>query len=130
MATNTSKTKRTDQAKPARQAERIAELEAERDSLLDETDALVQSEAKAQSRLSDLRGEIVAITADRDRIGGARSAQDAFAAFASMEGRAITAAAIVADMAKRVPAMVEASTRRVCTFPIIKNERDPDNAGS
>jgi hypothetical protein len=48
------------------------------------------------------------------RFGGARSEHEAFCAYDSMEGRALAAEAIVADMAARLPALVEASRRRVC----------------
>lgn len=48
------------------------------------------------------------------RIAGARNGHEAFMAYDAMEGRAITAEAIVADMLRRVPAMVDASRHRVC----------------
>ncbi len=51
------------------------------------------------------------------RIAGAANDHEAFMAYDSLEGRVLVSEAIVADMARRVPAMVDAARRRVCSIP-------------
>ncbi len=51
------------------------------------------------------------------RIAGAANEHEAFMAYDSLEGRVLVSEAIVADMARRVPAMVESARRRVCAPP-------------
>lgn len=48
------------------------------------------------------------------RIGGASGPSEASLNYEAMEGRALAAEAIIADIAARWPALVEASSRRVC----------------
>lgn len=76
-------------------------------------------------RLADknesLEYQLGAATRGYQRIAGARNEHEAFMEYDAMEGRALTAEAIVADMAKRLPAMVEASRCRVCSGASVKH---------
>ncbi len=54
---------------------------------------------------------------DYQRITGLRAAHETRMEIDSLEGRAITGEAIIEDISKRWPALVEASRRRVCQVP-------------
>lgn len=74
---------------------------------------IVAALRKALSRVRRLEDEVETLT---HRIAAAKDGPSRMD-WDSMEGRALTAEAIVADMARRVPAMVVASRRRVTDGP-------------
>lgn len=53
-------------------------------------------------------------------MGGAKSGHEAFHNYDAMEGRAIAAETLIADISRRWPALVEASRRRVGSLPLFK----------
>ncbi|KKN33997.1 hypothetical protein LCGC14_0798100 [marine sediment metagenome] len=73
-----------------------------------------------------LEYQLDAATRGYARIAGARNEHEAFMEYDAMEGRALTAEAIIADMARRVPAMVEASRRRVCSLGSVIGRSEPE----
>ena len=77
--------------------------------------ALRKSE-RVLRRLADrnetLEDQLATAVQGYGRIAGAKDGHEAFMAYDTMEGRALAAEAIVADMLRRVPAMVDASRRR------------------
>ncbi len=82
---------------------------------------LIWALRKAESRARRAEGkaealeyrEYIALTGYRE-IGGAKSPSEARFNWDSMQGRAMAAEAILADIAARWPALVEASRRRIC----------------
>lgn len=59
-----------------------------------------------------------------NRIIGLKRAHDVAFELDCMEGRALAAEAIIDDIAKRWPALVEASRRRICAMPSANGTED------
>ena len=88
---------------------------------------LIRALRKAQRRADRLARQVETLeyqtrlsATDWQRITGLREAYDAKLEIDSLEGRAITAEAILDDIAERWPALVEASTRRVTDGPTVR----------